>query len=1707
MMKQQWMDMSAYGMKLLLVKTPSTKHYLVLAGGDEDVSQYAAAAATLRFAPHSGNNKILARVANLRPDGVLQDAIVTPEFRRAFPEAVQVDYDPDIHFADKSVPGQDAGRAGPAGLKGVPVGVNRLGHEVFENEAGRYVKGDRGLITLESEASPPNPGLYLRAVDAGSLAASAEGLVVQASRGKILRAEDFTRFLRVVHGEDVPEGDPRIDAARSAVEAASARWLTRSGGKTLRAAFVAAGKMTDNLAFLGDGRGPSPMGVPAPMAVAAQRMLGLEVELKDQTIVVANPGNGAVLSHLPRSSNIKVYESSPVANAAVHGLIDGAGIRSAVLKAETPDFWRSKAIVADFPRRVVEGEAEAEGIAFARRDFAQVLNALRQRDSEGSGVFFLQSPAGEDEAEELKRLREYLSDNYEFEAEAHVDGGLWRGRHDEPDRIMLCVGRRRPEPLTDMLPPPIRGIHDWANLWTLTSEVVVSRTRGQADEKAEVELNEGDASLARNTYQTPYVSASRIGTPTTMVPRNLEGATKEALARVSRLYGDIDDFVAKEFFYDRKSLAEIFSPEQVDALALYLHAEKRGRGFLIADQTGVGKGRFLAAVMRRAALTKRKVLFMTEREQNFSDIQRDIVSTRSGEEFSTMVLNNGAKLIDHRTKQVVMNGAPREQVDAMLASGAWPEGVNLMMATYSQFTRATGADAIKHDGDGRDATAKSRWLVDAVDENTIVLLDESHNASSGSSNVSRNFVQVVGKCGGVVYSSATFAKDAQNMAFYAPLFPNNLSASELSVMMAKGGETFQEVLAGMLVHDGVMIRREFDLSRVEFETVLDTQRFERNRGLMDSIAPVLAEMAALSGEMDQRIAALNDPARARQLAAEERAAAIAAREGAADAPALPAPAGEEGRGRGRRRQNNVKPFQISRTGFGSPLYTLSRLFVAAIKVDACAEQAIFALQNGQKPVILVENTMQQLLEELAESSESMEGTLVVDFRALFHRTLKQMLTTSHVDAKGVTHRRDISEADPALGAANARIKRMIDNLPSLPVSVIDEVKSRIRASGFTIDEITGRSLEVVDGKVMRRPAQSSTVIKNAFNDGELDALIINVAGSTGIDLHAGSTFKDQRQRLMIKLQPPADPVREVQADGRVNRYDQVSDPKVMSIISGLPIEMRLAAMQNAKLRKMSANTTSNRDAANLMRDIPDLINPIGDVVCSRYAEARPELMRRLGFKVGDVENAAEANMAADAEQGQALRRALAVPGGGLAGGAKDESFRVTDTKRTASEILARLIMLPVALQEKVCNELTAEFHAAVEELEARGETPLRTNDLPGIVHPREQTIFDGAEVENPDSVFDEPLYALTAALERVGAPIKGDDLLQRIELGELASGRSQPCIDRIVNDRDEILEPYLPLGVPTVEDALVRGTPSVVRRKEMLERLVAALEELRPGKQLRYTVDGEEVLGIVTRIDYAPRGMEHVPGLYGVEFVVAGDERPRSMRLETLLKDPAFFADGKLTIRPGLSGEAYDTILRDFDNAVLNKLSTVVILNNNLFRAMRMNVELGLGRLQNYRLNDGTLYRGVVLAARHRDMRAVPVELGTPAMAYDAVVGEGIEGIGSSGLDDKVFSVRKTESAVEMRLPGRNSRKYGYIYDHPRILGLLNRTEDAKSGHKVTLSREEFREILPAIHEVGARFWCSPAKRKWASQWLLENSAAAIEDRAGEQPRLAAMGA
>lgn len=118
--------------------------------------------------------------------------------------------------------------------------------------------------------------------------------------------------------------------------------------------------------------------------------------------------------------------------------------------------------------------------------------------------------------------------------------------------------------------------------------------------------------------------------------------------------------------------------------------------------------------------------------------------------------------------------------------------------------------------------------------------------------------------------------------------------------------------------------------------------------------------------------------------------------------------------------------------------------------------------------------------------------------------------------------------------------------------------------------------------------KSTTKVFRAFNNGEVDVMLINVVASTGGSAQSSpDEGSDTRPRNMFVVQFELDINVEVQKRGRINRTGQLNSPTYTYIISKIPVELRKYLMFRKKLRKLDANTSADQTASSKTSEITD----------------------------------------------------------------------------------------------------------------------------------------------------------------------------------------------------------------------------------------------------------------------------------------------------------------------------------------------------------------------------------------------------------------------------------------------------------------------------------------------------------------------------------------
>lgn len=690
----------------------------------------------------------------------------------------------------------------------------------------------------------------------------------------------------------------------------------------------------------------------------------------------------------------------------------------------------------------------------------------------------------------------------------------------------------------------------------------------------------------------PYRPASNACvTLNTDVPDAMGAETHDILKRVREAVGgDFDVFVADRLNYPGpKQLCAALSAEQTDAVALAIYnIEARQEGMIVGDQTGIGKGRVAAAIIRYGVERGLKPVFLTEKPNLFSDLYRDLVAIGSAR-LRPLIVNakEDKTSVKDADGKVIYSAPEAGQLKAILKTGKVPAGYDYVMATYSQFNAALGND--------------KKGFLQAVSRGTILVLDEAHN-TSGASNVGVFMQNVVAAAAGVLFLSATFAKRPDNMPIYAAataMRETGLNNEELVGAITEGGVALQEVISSQLVAEGQMLRRERHIEGMEVNYLVLEEKEEEHRAIADNITTLVRGITEFQREhIEPAIAAMD-----KDMAAEGK---------------------EAGQTKGTSKAG------VDNSPYFSKVFQVVNQMLFAIKAEAVADRAIMRLKEGKKPVIAFSSTMGSFLEQLTNNNGGPVGpgdVIPIEFSSVLRRGLEGVMRYTVTLPDGTTEKKTFGFGDlnNAAQAAYDELHQLIRHTTSgITLSPIDVIVKRLTQAGYKVAEVTGRKFAVAlsnDGKtgtVETRKKENTADAFRKFNDNEIDVLLINQSGSTGASAHAIATAKvsaaQVRQRVMIVLQAELDINTEVQKRGRINRTGQLLKPIYDYVSSAIPAEKRLNMMLRKKLKSLDANTSSNQKNSSTMLAGEDFLNKYGDQVVTDYLLENPELISALGLE-------------------------------------------------------------------------------------------------------------------------------------------------------------------------------------------------------------------------------------------------------------------------------------------------------------------------------------------------------------------------------------------------------------------------------------------------------------------------------------------------------------
>ena len=836
-----------------------------------------------------------------------------------------------------------------------------------------------------------------------------------------------------------------------------------------------------------------------------------------------------------------------------------------------------------------------------------------------------------------------------------------------------------------------------------------------------------------STEKVTYTPKS--GNPFTLkavMPADQQEAVNKNLEKL----GDADQFLVDELGYnDKDDLYSHLAAEQVDSVALALQQAKKGNAFIIGDMTGIGKGRQAASLIRYAKKQGQVPVYFTKTAGLLSDVYRDLVDIGSPELRPFVFGSAKEAAITDSDGKVVFALPSKSEVKRVLdyieKNGKLPDEYDYVLTTYSQVSNGVyefdenGARKEKKLAKGKSFGAaalsgqRRRDAIEKLMDNAYLILDESHTAG-GNSGQGNYFQHIIQKAKNVTFFSATFAKRPDNMPIYAlrtAMNEGGMKSSDLIDAVKRGGATLQEIMSQTLTQCGQMIRRERDMTGVtiDWKAIDDPERVQEQREQYDSIIGLFNDIINfqkkyVSSYVDER----ND-----ELAAIQSTIGI---------------------------KKGTAALGIKNQPFASKAFNTVQQVLLSLKAKSAAERAIDYLKQGMKPVIALNNTNESQTGNLA-LGEEMDAP---DLGTSLKKGLEGTLRYTQKDAKDNSESGYIKLSDlgdEAVEAYHELEKKIEKTSTGLSLSPIDVIKNELQKAGYKVGELTGRQTEFVyndNGTVtkVKRADTDKKKLARDFNDGKIDALILNKSAATGISLHASSKYKDQKKRVMIVAQQQLDVNDEVQMRGRIDRTGQVARGAYEYVVSLIPAEQRLLMMFKAKLKSLDANTTSSQKSKFNEMEVADITNKYGDKVVREYMAEHLDLYARMADTFGWEKSNGDDLSRIDPQT-------LVASGGGVGDG---------EAGADASKLLGRMALLRVSEQEKMLQEIGELYANEIQRLNEMGENDLEITELPLKAKTLHKEVWKQGAEPGGDNAFADNTYIEKVNMAILKKPMKASEV-------------------------------------------------------------------------------------------------------------------------------------------------------------------------------------------------------------------------------------------------------------------------------------------------------------------------------------------------------------
>lgn len=1147
-----------------------------------------------------------------------------------------------------------------------------------------------------------------------------------------------------------------------------------------------------------------------------------------------------------------------------------------------------------------------------------------------------------------------------------------------------------------------------------------------------------------------YRPVSRSPKMNINTPDSMFASVNMALSFLKKELGDIDEFVRQALGYaDMDDLQRVFFAEQIDALALGIYnIEARGQSLIVADQTGIGKGRVAAGMIRYAAHNGILPIFLTEKDNLFSDMYRDLIDIHSADLVPFIVNARAAKTnITDKEGNVIYRAEESQMNKRVIESGELPSKYDVVVATYTQFSQGEYDNKGKYKG-----TSPKLAFLRSIAPNSIVIMDESHNAA-GNSYTGQNLMSVVKLSKGGMFLSATFAKRPENMPIYAiktSMSEAELSDEALTNAIVKGGVALQEVVSSDLVSQGQMLRRERGFENIEVNYLYSTGEVaKKQRATADTITEIMRNIKDFQKEY---------------ISAEVKKMDTIAK-------------GEGGEAEFTTGTNMAG---VDNQPFVSRIFQTVNQMLFSLKADEVVKRAIFRLKQGKAPVIAFSSTMGSFLDKLNNDASEMgvDGGLRVnaDFASVLQAGLDGVLRYTVTDGYGKKTYNSFSPTDFGQAAQEQYDfiqKKIAKASTDIVISPIDLIKQQLEDAGYRVAEVTKRNLALklekkgnrYVGSIYKRPQMTVNEAFRRFQNNEVDVLMINQSGSTGASAHAVPTSKvpasEVRQRVMIVLQAELDINREIQKRGRINRTGQIKAPIFDYITSDIPAEKRFMMMLQKKLKSLDANTTANQKSSEAILSSEDFLNKFGDIIVREYLSENPELNEELDEPIGKLEESDGSKSASEVAEGTANKVSGRVA---LLSSADQEDFYTS--------ILTRYRNYVAFLLE------SDKYDLEVEVLDLKAETISKdiaiANANQGVSPFSDNTYLEKCEV----NMLKKPLTK-DEVEDRINAYLKGKDR-EKVN-AELIQDAKDYLIGQVQESDAKIDLKYdIKISEITTEKGYREANGDMEQIKYVRER-TQALNDGRDAQKNRnklklsnqfsllqsnakfYTagkmvkiLDEEDpndslTIGIVTSWKIGSAKNKYAPSNVTMEIAVASSQQ--TITLDLTDKNRLMLSNTREQSR---FYQEYSRNLSEYEKAVKNATSDRYIRHiatGNLLQWYGQS-EIPKGKLVEYTTKDGRVLKGALLPESfsrdannnqvssnpNRKVAAIPVNLAVPVIRE-------LKRYSPMELSEDVTITSDGYNTFTLTVPSKSDSNWAYLDAELRTL--VKNGEFTKRGTKM----------------------------------------------------------